>query len=161
MIWLLIFLVLAVVISPLMMMKNSLRQRSITHHRDIARKLSIKVSLQRRPEARDSEDRLEAVCYWRPWSVDIKANHWVLHRYSQRGWPSAWPNWYWFQAEAGDDWQLCLQAMLNILPATISAIVVDSSGVGLIWNEHGDEATVHKINTQLESLIKKGKEIYL
>lgn len=160
MVWLLIILCLAVVVSPLMWMKNSPRQQKIKRFRDLARELSIKVSLHRRPEARDSEDRLEAVCYWRPWDGYVKSKNWTLHRYSERGWPSAWKNWQWFQAEASAEWSACLHEMLSKLPDNVSAIVVNNSGVGIYWDEKGDESNVYTIGVCLKGLIEKGEEIY-
>ena len=160
MVWLLILLCLAVVISPLLWMKNSPRQQSIQRFRDIARKNALKVSLQRRPEARDAENRLDAVCYWHPWGADIKPKHWVLHRYSKRGWPSPWQNWNWFEAEASAEWCVCIADIIDALPENVSAIVVNSSGVGMFWDEKGEDSTIEKINLCLGSLIEKGKEIY-
>lgn len=161
MVWWLILLCLAVVISPLMWMKNSPRQQRIKRFRDLARTLSIKVSLQRRPEARETESRLDSVCYWRPWNADIKVKSWVLHRHSQRGWPSPWQGWHWFQAEAGTEWSNLLTDSLQILPEGVTAIVINNSGVGLIWNERGEDDTVETIKHSLDNLIEKGKEIYL
>ena len=160
MVWLLILLCLAVVISPLMWMKNSPRQQSIQRFRDIARKHSLKVSLQRRPEARESENRLNAVCYWHPWGADIKPKHWVLHRYSKRGWPSPWQDWHWFQSEASIEWLACVEDVISELPENVSAIVVNSTGIGMFWDEKGEDSTIEKINLCLGSLIEKGKEIY-
>ena len=160
MVWLLIILCIAVIVSPLMWMKSSPRQQRIKRFRDMARKHSLKVSLQRRPEARESETRLDAVCYWCPWGADVKPKHWVLHRYSNRGWQSSWQDWHWFKAEASIEWLACVEDVLSVLPENVSAIVVDSTGIGMFWDESGEQSTLEQINLCLGRLVKKGREIY-
>lgn len=156
MIWLLIIFCMAVAISPLMWIKASPRQRQIQQCREIARGLSLKVNIQRRPDARESERKLEAVGYWLAWGDSNIPQPWTLHRYSSRGWESQWEGWNWIVDEAPPEWQAQIQNALNLLPADAQAIVVNGSGVGVIWQENGDESTVHKIKDCLTNLKEKG-----
>lgn len=157
MIWLLIIFCLAVAVSPLMWMKVSPRQRQIQQCREIARTLSIRVNLQRRPDARESEQRLDAVCYWLLWDDRCRPQPWILHRYSNRGWQSQWEGWHWIVGEASSEWQPLIQNTLALLPADVSAIVVNNYGVGVFWGENGDQLMVHKIKDCLATLKQKGR----
>lgn len=152
MIWLLIIFFMAVAISPLMWIKASPRQRQIQQCREIARGLSLRVKLQRRPDARESERKLEAVGYWLAWDDSNIPRPWTLHRYSNRGWESPWEGWNWIVDEAPSEWQPQIQNVLTLLSADVQAIVVNGSGLAVIWQEKGDESRVHIIKECLTTL---------
>ena len=59
--WLLIVFGTALVLSPLMWLKQSPHQKRIAELRRQANVASLQVSLHRRPDAREDERRLEAV----------------------------------------------------------------------------------------------------
>ena len=161
MIWLLIILTLAVVVSPLMMMKSSPRQQQISDCRQAARSLSINVNLQPRPDARESENSLVATLYWLPWQSDRRPEPWVLHCCSNRGLESPWPKWYWLPSRAGSEWHDVLDETLSQLPSGASAVVLNSVGVGITWDERNDASTVSILHSCIERLRKKGEEISL
>jgi len=159
MIWLLIILMLAVVVSPLMMMKSSPRQQQISLCRQIARSLSINVSLHPRPDAREAEKSLVSTLYWLPWQSDRRPEPWVLHRCSNRGLDSRWPSWYWLPRRAEAQWESVLGEVLPQLPSGVSAVVLNSAGIGMTWDERNDPAIVSTLHSCIEQLRKKGEEI--
>jgi hypothetical protein len=61
--WFLIVFGIAVVISPLMWLRQSPQAKRMTELRGMATQLSIQVSLHRRPDAREDEVSLDSVCY--------------------------------------------------------------------------------------------------
>jgi hypothetical protein len=161
MIWLLILFCLAVAVSPLLWMKSSPRQLQITQFRKLARELGINVNLHKRPEARESEKRLDCMFYWLPWRDSRGVKPWVLHRHSNRGWQSNFQGWRWVDDQADILWATMLAETLNRLPSGATAIIVTRAGVGVIWDERGETPTVHQICDCVEQLRKKGEEIYL
>lgn len=136
--WLLIGFLIAVVLSPLMWMRQSPGQQRVTQHRRDARSKGIQVNLQPRPEAREGENRLEAVCYRAPWTKSSVRQNWVLHRYSERGWPSDLPGWNCAVEQLGGNCSEPVYSVARELPVGVRAIVADARGLGLIWDEKGD-----------------------
>ena len=159
--WLLIIFCLAVAVSPLLWMKSSPRQQQITKFRNVARELGINTNLYKRPEARESETRLQCMYYWLPWCDRKKVQPWILHRFSNRGWQSEFQNWRWVDNKATASWSTIIDDTLNTLPSGVTAIIVNSAGVGLIWDERGDLSVVHQICESVIQLREKGEEIYL
>ena len=161
MIWFLIIFCLAVAVSPLLWMKSSPRQQQITQFRKIARELGVYTNLHKRPEARESEKRLDAMFYWLPWHDRKQVESWILHRYSKRGWESEFQSWYWVDKKASSAWSTIIAEITNSLPSGATAIIVNSAGVGLIWDERGEPSSVHQICDSVKQLREKGEEIYL
>ncbi len=159
MIWLLIIFTLAVVVSPLLMMKSSPRQQQISSCRQAARSLSISVNLHPQPDARETEKRLVTTLYWLPWQTERRPKPWVLHRCSDRGLHSRWSNWYWLPNRAGSQWEDVLDDVLCQLPSGVTAVVLNNSGVGVTWDERSDSAVVSTLHSCIERLQKKGEEI--
>jgi len=158
--WLLIIFCLAVALSPVLWMKSSPRQRQITQCREVARSLTVNVNLHRRPDARDSERRLETVFYWLRWQEATDVKPWVLHRFSHRGWESGYQGWRWISGQASAEWDPSVQQALSLLPSGVSAILASGAGIGVLWDERGEAATVREIHRCIERLRKKGEEIY-
>jgi hypothetical protein len=159
MVWLLIIFCLAVAVSPLIWMKSSPRQQKVMSFRKKARSLTINVSLCRHPDALDSEKRLDAVYYGLAWQKEILNQSWVLHRRSRRGWKSHYDGWRWVTSEAAEVWHEILSTTVKSLPIGVTAIVVNKEGVGVIWDERGDNDLIENLHQCLISLRKKGEEI--
>ena len=159
--WLLIIFCLAVAVSPLLWMKSSPRQLQITQFRKIARELGVNVNLHKRPEARESEKRLESMFYWLPWRDRTTIEPWVLHRHSNRGRESNYQGWRWVDGKADIEWQEMITETLPRLPSGVTAIIVNRAGIGVIWNERGEQSAAHQICDLIKQLRKKGEEIYL
>ena len=152
MIWLLIAAVILTIISPLLWMRSSPRQKHIDHLRSYARTAGIQVILHRRPDARDDEVRLETVCYRLPWRGLEVADHWVIHRYSQRGWESLFSGWRWFQGEVENGFSEGLGEAIVGMPESASAILCNASGIGVTWGEREDTQAVAAICASLSDL---------
>ncbi len=162
--WLLILFGIAVVVSPLMWLRQSPRQTLITELRRTANSMGLQVSLHRRPDARDNETRLECVCYRLAWLDGSCRQCWVLHRHSERGWqPSSavlsTAGWLWTVAEASTQWMATLEKTTAELPAGVSAIIANKAGIGVIWNERNDVADLEKVAHNLKKLQEIAKKI--
>ena len=157
--WMLIVLGVAVVISPLMWLRQSPRQKLITELRRSAGSAGLQVSLYGRPDARDEETRLECVCYRMPWLDDDCRQNWVLHRFSSRGWDSSCPGWLWTINQAAPEWDAILADQMDDFPAGVSALVATAAGIGVIWNERDDDADLVKIVDNLKKFRDQAKEI--
>jgi len=156
--WLLILFGVAVVVSPLMWFRQSPRQKLITELRRTAASMGLQVSLHRRPDAREDETRLECVCYRLPWLDDSCRQSWVLHRHSKRGWESAISDWLWTIAEADSKWRDLLAETVADIPAGASAIIANSAGIGVIWNEREDAADLQKVAQNLKKMQQTAKK---
>ena len=159
--WLLIVFGVALVISPLMWLKQSPHQHRITEFRRQANSLSMQVSLHRRPDARVDELRLESVCYRLSWSDKDFRQDWILQRCSQRGWESPYPAWRWMAGQADSQWNSTLEKILPRMPVGVSAVIADGNGIGLIWDERGEAEDVGQIHQLLLALQQKAEKICL
>lgn len=157
--WLLILFIIAAVISPLMWLKQSPHAKRMTELRGLANSLSIQVSLHRRPDARDEETALEAVCYRMAWLDRDCDQKWVLQRFSQRGWDSNCAGWRWTQHQADPQWDVLLAQLIPQMPSGVSAVIANRAGIGVIWDERGDAQALQKIGDNLQVLREKAKEI--
>lgn len=157
--WFLIVFGIAVVISPLMWLKQSPQAKRMTMLRGMATQLSIHVSLHRRPDAREDEVSLESVCYQLPWLDRNASERWVLQRFSQRGWDSDCEGWRWTQHQAHPDWDDVLAQLIPELPKGVSALIANKVGIGMIWDERGDVLELEKIAAILQLLREKKAEI--
>ena len=75
-----------------------------------------------------------------------------MHRNSNRGWESDLTGWRWV---TGDEEKLSgtdIELVFDSMPDTVSAVMLDSQGVGLIWNESEGEEMVSSILEKLQSL---------
>jgi hypothetical protein len=140
-------------------MKSSPRQQHVTDCRKKARGLSINVNLRRRPGALKTEQRLDTMYYWLPWLKSKKIQGWILQRSSTRGWDSSFAGWLWINNEANKEWYGIITACLSDLPEGVTAIQVSKEGVGVIWDERGDDDLFENLHQSLIGLRKKGEEI--
>lgn len=159
MIWLLIFFCLAVALSPLMWMKSSPRQQQVMASRAMARSLGINVNICRQPDANESDKRLDAIFYWLPWQKDRINQTWVLQRRTRRGWESLFDGWRWVNSQADLSWQETIEIIIQDLPTGITAIIANKEGIGMVWDERGDDDLIHNLHQNLIKLRNKGEEI--
>ena len=157
--WLLILFIIAVVISPLMWLKQSPHSKRMTELRGLANTLSIQVSLHRRPDAREDEKALEAVCYRMPWLQRDCDQSWVLQRFSQRGWDSHCEGWRWTHHQADPVWDSLLGEIIPQMPSGVTGVIANRVGIGLIWDERGNAQDLKKMSENLQALRKKAEEI--
>jgi len=142
-----------------MWMKSSPRQQKIADCRKIARTLAVNVNLRRRPDALESEKRLDTIFYWVTWQYNKQPEPWVLHT-SRRGWQSPFEGWRWVSGEANASWHEIIRSTLGLLPEGVSAIMVTQEGLGVAWDERGEPEVVKNIAQCLGELREKGEEIY-
>jgi hypothetical protein len=142
-----------------MWMKSSPRQQKVMSFRKKARSLTVNVSLCRHPDALDSEKRLDAIYYGLAWQKDILNEPWILHRRNKRGWESHYDGWRWISNEADSAWYELLSATVESLPSGVTAIVASKEGIGVIWDERGDDDLFKNLHQSLIGLRKKGEEI--
>lgn len=159
MVWLLIIFCLAVVVSPLMLMKSSPRQQQVMACRKKARSLTINVTLCQQPDAIDSEKRLNVTLYWLSWQKDSVNEVWILNRRSKRGWDSNFDGWRWINSQADTAWYEIIASSIHNFPAGVTAIVANKEGIGVIWDERGDTVLLENLHQCLIELRKKGEEI--
>ena len=152
MVWLTIVFVILMAVSPLFWMRNTPQQNRLEKIRSLARSHGIEITLHRRPDAREGENRLEAVCYKLPWHSSQSKKKWVLHRNSNRGWESDLTGWRWVSGDEGKLSGTDIELVFDSMPDTVSAVMLDSQGVGLIWNESEGEEMVSSILEKLQSL---------
>jgi hypothetical protein len=159
--WLLMLFGLALVCSPLMWLKQSPHQRRVTELRRVASSLTLQVSLHRRPDTRDDELRLESVCYRLPWTDSQCRQNWVVHKFSERGWDSHCIGWRWFGDQARPELNEIIADTVRKMPESVSAIIANSAGIGVIWDERGEVSDVQQISELLLGLRQKAEEISL
>jgi hypothetical protein len=150
--WLLIGLCVILALSPLVWLKPSSHQKRVAELRRQAGILSLHVNLRCRPDARDGETQLDSVCYRLPWLSEGHNDNWVLHRYSQRGWESHCDGWRWFSNQADPSWATSLSKMVTQLPFGVSALIANREGIGVIWDERGDQSDIRQIFDCLQLL---------
>ena len=150
--WLVIIFGLLVIISPLFWVRSTPQERKKEAMRSLARQAGIRVGLQKRPDAREDETRIEAVCYRLLWRLKRPDQFWVLHRFSDRGWESGISGWQLLNGELDDFLIAKLGSLVEKLPETVSAVICDSAGIGLVWKETDDKATFEVIREILHNL---------
>lgn len=161
--WFLILIGVAIVVSPLMWFRQSPRQKLVTELRRQAHIMGLQVSLDRRPDAREEETRLECVRYSLPWLDEDCRQAWVLHRYSQRGWqPDSGDltrsGWLWTIAQAPPQWDGVLADSVGELPAGATAVIANKVGIGVIWDEREDSSDLEKVANFLKKMQQIAKK---
>jgi hypothetical protein len=81
-----------------------------------------------------------------------------LHRHSKRGWESAISDWLWTIAEADSKWRDLLAETVADIPAGASAIIANSAGIGVIWNERDDATDLQKVAQNLKKMQQTAKK---
>ena len=156
--YLLIVLVFAIIVSPMLWLRQTPRQKLVTAMRQQAARAGIHVSLVRPPDAREGEGRLEFVKYSLPWlpkttSLPLpRMEKWLLVRQTRRGDPSPWADWQWLGREANPVIHDAIGAALQALPQSVSALEASAAGLSIYWQERGELADIEGINSQLTTL---------
>jgi hypothetical protein len=157
--YLLIVFLIAVVLSPLVMMKASPGQTRVSAFRRKAMSLGLKVQLVPEIDAEESATRPEAVRYFLPYPLDSvevlrgRLASWTLMRGQRRGWDSPWPEWRWFRAEAPAHCHDIISNAINQLPACAYGIRADKGGVSVFLREIGEDTAVQQVADSLRLLL--------
>ena len=157
MLWLLIFFLLIAAISPIMMMRQTPRQRRISNLRSAALSQGIKVGLVSRPDGRGSGTRSEEESkqyarYWIALDEPQQLPGAALHRIDSNGWESTYPGWVWRDKPKERQADPFLVEWLRELPGSILAMSWDGGSVGVLWSEQGEINDVALIADKLQSL---------
>ncbi|WP_461482504.1 hypothetical protein [Porticoccus sp.] len=156
--YLLIVLVLAIIISPMLWLRQTPRQKLVTAMRQQAARAGIQVKLARPADAREGEGRLEYVRYSLPWlpktasSPLPRMEKWMLVHQTRRGDPSPWGDWQWLGREANPVINDAIGAALQGLPPSVSALEASAAGLSIYWQERGELADIEAITSQLTAL---------
>ena len=153
-----IVVILALVLSPIIGLKTSPRQKQLAAVRRLAAREGVSVNLARRPDARDDERDLDSTCYRLPWGgrAPHDMRNWVLTHNSQRGMEARWQGWRWFDGPAPGVLEATLGEILEQLPDGVSGVLMDRAGVALHWDERGGEQQVHAIVESPENAASNG-----
>lgn len=153
MIYLLIVLMVALVLSSLMWIRPSPRQKHLAQMRSAALAQGLQVQLSTAPDARPGEGRLDYALYLLPRRNDGPTPpDWLLVKGSRRGDPSPWPEWRWLDKAAPVVYQQPIAEALLRLPEDAVGLVSNRRGVGLYWQERSDLEAVQSIGKTLLAL---------
>jgi hypothetical protein len=139
----LIALVVMVALSPLISAMPTRRQRRIANLRQAAVVSGLFVRYRQSPlEPADSPPR---IFYGRLRSrEDAKVGGEIRYRCEQATWKSV-----------KGEWPVPTLELLNALPAGVSLACEDFQGVGVFWDEQGQEQDVETINGVLKGMLEK------
>ncbi len=166
--YLLIALVLAIILSPLLSLRPSPRQKLVASLRQCASRNGLQVRLSRQPGARDDDNRLECVCYRLPWPKDSepsslrRAEQWLLVRSEHRGDPSAWQGWRWLTLQPAAEIVQGVDGLVSRLIEDVVGLEANRDGLSIYWQEHGSttdvEHFVHGLNALQEVIRPPSKK---
>jgi len=158
--YLLIALVLAIILSPLMGLRQSPRQKLVAALRGCAKQHGLQVKLSQPAGARPGEGRLDTVIYRLPWATDSKpsglrrAEQWLLLHESKRGDQSPWNKWRWMTLPVTDELLPEIGKVVEQLGETFSALEASQDGLSVYWQEYGEETDVEQLAQALTELQK-------
>lgn len=149
-----ILVVLALVLSPLVSLRSSPRQKRIEQLRRAAAGQGIKVQLARRADARDDERSLDSVSYRLPWGAiePREFRPWTLVYNNQRGMESQWSGWRWFKGPSSVPVERELGVILEQFPPGVTALLADRAGVVAHWTEEGEGQQVDALVEGLKAV---------
>ena len=156
-------MVIAVLVSPLMVLKPSRRQKHIVALREEARRLGLQVQIMANGVTGIGDGYTPVVRYQLPWlAKDLQGDGfstWLLIRDDGRGETSQWPGWRWFGVAAPQTEQLAITELVRELPGNLNGLSIDTQGVGVYWSELGELASVGKIDAILREISLSIKRI--
>ena len=156
--YLLIAFVIAMVISPVLWLRQSPGQARITAFRNRALQLGMKVQIVPLADAAETERSPDAVRYLRPFLPDpagqmpVIPAPWTLLHNSRRGRESPWPQWRWFRTEAPSTLQPAIAECLALMPDSVTALRADNQGLSVYWFESGKIEAVNQVSRGLDGL---------
>ena len=149
--YLLVFFVIALVLSPLAWLKTSPAQARATAFRKRAMALGLKVQLVPDPDADKDEKRPSAVRYCLQVPGGPVQFEWTLLRDHRRGWESPWPRWSWFRGQATEQEYPAIADLLDAAPEQVYALRRDAQGISAYLKEDGDVACVEGVSGALQA----------
>ncbi|HLS97590.1 MAG TPA: hypothetical protein VK018_02605 [Porticoccaceae bacterium] len=156
--YLLIALVVLMVVSPLLWLRQTPGQARITAFRNRALQLGLKVQMVPRADADPADRQPDAVRYLKPLVPDSRGampvmdHSWILLRDPRRGRESPFPGWRWFRDEAPAAIHPAIAACLRELPESVGALRADGQGLSAYWRETGTLDDVARLARALDGL---------
>ena len=132
-------IVVAALISPFMVLKPSLRQKTILQIRQRAREQGLQVQVMAEAIADQEGLNPTSIRYFVPWLAKDLAqagsSSWLLVRDQGRGRVAQWQGWCWSGIEAPAHHQKAIDQVIAILPKGVNAVSVGGQGIGVYWQE--------------------------
>ncbi len=154
--YLIIAVVIAALISPLLALKPTRRQKHILSLREEARKRGLQVQVMTESIVDEDGENSTSIRYFVPWLAkdlqQVGSDQWLLVRDRGRGPPSKWVGWRWFKQEAPQHHQVAIDKMVFDLPNEVNALSVNGQGVGVYWQESGDIDLLSKIDKNIKNI---------
>ncbi len=157
--YLLIVLVMAIIVSPMLWLRQTPRQKLITAMRQTAAREGFHIRLVNPPDAREGEGHLEYVSYTLPWRGKApqeplpRMEKWLLVFETRRGDPSPWANWQWLGREANPVLNDAIGEVIGCLPPSVKGLEASAAGLSIYWQERGEESDVAVMGAQLIALM--------
>lgn len=158
--YLLIALVLAIILSPLLGMRSSPRQKLVADLRRCAVSNGLQIKLSRLAGAREGEGRLDSVLYRLRWLKDTKPStlrrgeEWLLIRGGHRGDAAPWGEWRWLSLPPALELQAAIGVAVEALTGDITGFEASREGLAVYWRERGESADVKQLAEALKKLQK-------
>ena len=155
--YLIITIVIAALVSPLMVLKPTRRQKHVLNLREEARKRGLQVQVMAESVVDEDGENPTSIRYFVPWLAkdlqQLGSEQWLLVRDRGRGGaPSKWVGWRWFQQEAPQQHQLAIDKMLFDLPDEVNALSVNGQGVGVYCQESVGIDLLGKIDKSIKDI---------
>lgn len=153
--YLLIALVMAIIVSPMLWLRQTPRQKLVSAMRQTAAREGFHIRLVNPPDAREGEGHLEYVSYTLPWRGKTpqtplpRMEKWLLVSDTRRGDPSPWINWQWLGREANPVLDVPIGDVVRNLPAAVKGLEASAAGLSIYWQERGKESDVAVMAEQL------------
>lgn len=149
--WFIVFLVIAMLVSPIAWLIPSTSQKRIEAMREEARKRGFHVQLVALPQTRREQvrkqDVVQGACYRLPWREDLRCSREGLFMRDQ------------VPEERPQDWP---EACFAALPTSVVALDSNRLGTAMYWREQGEPAqlaaaveALHNWQAQLQALSKR------
>ena len=156
--YLIIAMVIAALISPLMALKPSRRQKKLVALRDAARQCGLQVQVCADAIYDEDGNNPTSTRYYVPWlAKDLEGDvlkPWLLVRSSPRGRPSVWSGWCWHRHEASPRHQAALANIVFELPKTVNGVSADSKGIGVYWQESDSVSSLLELEEQIKKMYR-------
>ena len=152
-------MVIAALISPIMVLKPSRRQKTILVLREEARRRGLQVQVMADAITDSEGHNVTSVRYFVPWlAKDLDragSKPWLLMRDAGRGRASRWSGWRWQTNEAPQHHQSAIDKVIFEMPNSVNAVSADGQGLGVYWREHGGASSVHEIEKSIKIIYSK------
>ncbi len=156
-------IVIAALVSPFMVLKPSLRQKTILNVRQRAREKGLQVHVMAEAVADQKGLNPTSIRYFVPWLAKDLAQAgsipWLLVRDQGRGRVAQWKGWCWLGTEAPVHHQDAVDKVIATLPNGVNAVSVDGQGIGVYWQELDDPDLIDEIQAKIKIIYQNITEL--